>query len=102
MSQNRKNIESEYKSYNAFRDNFRLSSSMMDEFKRFAEEKGVALVSSDFDRDKDFIEISIKSQIARDLWGNEGSYAVFVSTDEQFLKAITLFEQAKDLSKLGK
>jgi len=102
MSQNRKSIESQYKSYTDFRDGYQISSSMMDDFKRFAESKGVALNSSDFDRDKSFIEISIKSQIARDLWGNEGSYAVFVTSDEQFLKAITLFDEAKDLSKLNK
>ena len=75
---------------------------MMDDFKRFAEAKGVALNESEFEKDKSFIEISIKSQMARDIWGNEGSYAVFVSTDEQFMKAITLFQEAKDLGNLKK
>ncbi len=102
MQNNRKNIESSYKSYTAFRDGFNISSSMMDDFKRFAESKGVALNSSEYEKDKSFIEISIKSQMARDIWGNEGSYAVFVSTDEQFLKAITLFQEAKDLGNLRK
>jgi carboxyl-terminal processing protease len=102
MSNNRKNVESSYKSYNAFRDGFNVSSSMMNDFIRFATEKGVALNQSEFDKDKSFIEISIKSQIARDLWGNEGSYAVFVTTDEQFLKAITLFQEAKELGNLKK
>lgn len=102
MAGNRKNIEASYKSYNAFRDGFNVSSSMMNDFIRFAEGKGVALNQSEFDKDKSFIEVSIKSQIARDLWGNEGSYAVFVTTDEQFLKAITLFQEAKDLGNLKK
>jgi carboxyl-terminal processing protease len=102
MQTNRKNIESTYKSYNALRDGFNISSSMMEDFKRFAEAKGVALNESEFEKDRSFIEISIKSQMARDIWGNEGSYAVFVSTDEQFLKAITLFQEAKDLGNLRK
>ncbi|MBS1513921.1 MAG: S41 family peptidase [Bacteroidetes bacterium] len=102
MQSNRKNIESKYKSYNAFRDDFNLSSSMMDDFKKFAESKGVKLNQPEYDKDKSFIEISIKSQIARDIWGNEGSYAIFVTSDEQFLKAITLFNEAKELSNLKK
>ena len=55
-----------------------------------------------YQKDLDYLKIAIKSQIARDLWGNEGSYAVFVNFDEQFLKAITLFDEAIQLSELNK
>ena len=53
-----------------------------------------------FDRDLDFIKISIKSQIARDLWGNEGNYAVFISNDEQVQKALSLFFEAIKLMRM--
>lgn len=100
MSNNRSRIESMYKTVNEFRDNFFVSETMMDELKNLASEKGIALNESEFEQDSEFIKASIKFQIARDIWGNNGSYAVWVGNDEQFLKAISLFDEAVKLSEL--
>ncbi len=94
MKSNRKNIESNYKSYNDFRDKFLVNDNMLNELLDVAKSKNIEFKSDGYNRDLDFIKVSIKSQIARDIWGNEGSYAVFMSTDNQFLKAITLFDEA--------
>jgi len=51
-------------------------------------------------RDKDFIVTSIKSIIARDIWGNNGSMAVFLADDRQFQKAMELFPEAEKLAQL--
>ena len=53
-----------------------------------------------FNKDLDFIKTSIKSQIARDLWGNNGTYIVWLENDEQFLKGVSLFEESIKLAKL--
>jgi hypothetical protein len=65
-----------------------------------ATSKGIAFNSDNYQTDLDFIKIMLKSQIARDIWGNEGSYAVFIQTDNQFLKAITLFDEAMKIMSL--
>jgi carboxyl-terminal processing protease len=90
----RKTIEANYKNYTEFRDKFAVDEGMLTELLAVARNKNIEFSSDNYQRDIDFIKIAIKSQIARDIWGNEGSYAVFVSTDNQFLKAITLFDEA--------
>ncbi|MCY7360706.1 MAG: S41 family peptidase, partial [Ignavibacteria bacterium] len=100
MANNKQVIEATYKSINDFRNNFYVTDAMLNDLKDMATEKSIVFNQAEFDKDIDFIKTSIKFQIARDLWGNSGSYAVWVSTDEQFLKAITLFEEALKLSEL--
>jgi len=42
----------------------------------------------------------LKAQIARNFWKNEGWFSVLLTTDNQVSKALTLFNEAKDLAKL--
>ncbi|MEO6694174.1 MAG: S41 family peptidase [Ignavibacteria bacterium] len=100
MSANRKNIESEYKNAGSFRDGFNVGEGILSDLKNLATEKGITFKEDEFNKDINFIKTSIKFQIARDIWGNSGSYAVWVNNDEQFLKAITLFDDAIKLAKL--
>jgi carboxyl-terminal processing protease len=100
MTANRKSIEGSYKTYNEFRDNFVINDNMMKDLVSLATSKGIAFNSDNYQTDLDFIKIMLKSQIARDIWGNEGSYAVFIQTDNQFLKAITLFDEAMKIMSL--
>lgn len=102
MKDNRKRIENEYKTYKDFRDNFVVDESMVSGLRDLATSKDIVFNYDAYQKDLDYLKIAIKSQIARDLWGNEGSYAVFVNFDEQFLKAITLFDEAIQLSELNK
>lgn len=100
MAANRKNIETMYKSANEFRDGFEVDENMLNDLKTLAAEKEIEFKSDEYNNDLDFIKTSIKFQIARDIWGNSGSYAVYVKNDEQFQKAITLFDDAIKLAKL--
>lgn len=102
MRGERNSIESRYPDYNAFRNDFDVTGSMLEDIKSLASEKGVVYDAAEYYKDEPYIKAYVKSQIARDLWGNEGSYAVFVQTDDQFLKAITLFDDAIRLAKLNK
>ncbi|HDZ58972.1 MAG TPA: S41 family peptidase, partial [Ignavibacteriales bacterium] len=54
----------------------------------------------DFDKDKNYITARLKAQIARNYWKNEGWYVVLLKVDKQFMKAVTLFDEAKDLAHL--
>ncbi len=98
---NKETIKAGYSDYIKFRDNFSISESMLQDFRGLAESKGVAFNEVQWDTDKDFIVASIKSIIARDIWGNNGSAAVFLATDKQFLKAMELFPEAEKLAQLN-
>jgi carboxyl-terminal processing protease len=100
MSANRSSIESRYKDFYDFRKNYIVDEKMLSELKVMAEVEGILTDNYSFNKDIDFIKTSIKFQIARDIWGNTGSYAVWVMNDDQFLKAITLFDDAQRLAKL--
>lgn len=97
---NRENIKSSYSDYLKFRDNFDVSDRMLEDFKSMAAAKGIVFNEEMWNRDLGFIKTSIKSIIARDIWGNNGSMAVFLATDDQFQKAITLFPEAEKLAQL--
>ncbi len=97
---NKDRLKSSYSDYHKFRDNFEVSESMLNDFQALATSKGIALNEEQWNRDLDFIKTTIKSIIARDIWGNNGSMAVFLSTDKQFEKAVQLFPEAEKLAHL--
>jgi carboxyl-terminal processing protease len=94
------NLKASYPDYIKFRDNFQVSQSMLDDFKNLASSKNVTFDQEQWSRDLDFISTTIKSIIARDIWGNNGSMAVFLSTDIQFEKALELLPEAEKLAHL--
>lgn len=97
---NKDNLKSSYSDFLKFRDNFRVTQNMLDDFKSLAASKNITYNDEQFSRDIDFITTSIKSIIARDIWGNNGSMAVWLATDKQFEKAMTLFPEAEKLAHL--
>lgn len=99
MASNRKEIESKYTNYLEFKNGFSISQDMLDGLLNLAKSKGVELNSDSFEKDKEFLVTSLKAQIARDIWGNEGYYALFMYSDEQVTKAVSLFEFAVKLVK---
>jgi carboxyl-terminal processing protease len=93
-------LKSSYSDYIQFRDNFDVSEDMLSEFQALASSKNVAFNSEQWERDRDFIKTSIKSILARDIWGNNGSMAVFLAFDKQFKQAMLLFPEAEKLAHL--
>lgn len=99
-SSNSDKIKSTYADYMKFRDNFEITPNMLEDLKALAASKGVVFNEEQWNRDLGFIQTSIKSIIARNIWGNNGSMAVFLATDEQFQKAMELFPEAEKLAHL--
>ena len=83
-----------------FNNNFEFTPGDIQSFIKFAESKDVKFVKEDFDKDKNYITARLKAQIARNYWKNEGWYVVLLKVDKQFMKAVTLFDEAKDLAHL--
>ncbi len=50
--------------------------------------------------DSEYILTRLKAQIARHYWKNEGWYTVLLGVDDQLQKAVTLFDEARDLADL--
>ena len=97
---NKDRLKSEYAGYMQFRDGFNVTNAMINDFQSLASSKGVEFNEEQWNRDKDFILTSIKSILARDIWGNNGSMAVWLSTDKQFERAMQLFPEAEKLAHL--
>lgn len=83
-----------------FKSDFKITQDMVKNFIQFASSKEVVYNEEEYQKDKEYIEARLKAQIARNFWKNEGWYSVLLSTDDQLNKAVTLFNEAKDLAKL--
>lgn len=94
---NRDRIKTSYPDYLNFRDNFVITQSMLEDFRKLADSKGVEFSQADWQRDIEYIKTSIKSIIARDIWGNNGSMSVWLANDKQFEKAMQLFAEAEKM-----
>lgn len=83
-----------------FVNEFKLTDNVLYNFVDFAKSKGIKFNEKEFKTDKKYISTRLKAQIARNFWKNKGWYKVILSVDNQAQKALTLFEEAKDLAKL--
>ncbi len=83
-----------------FIDKFNFSDNDLQNFIKFADSKGVKFSVKDFNKDKDYIEARLKAEVARTFWQNKGWYEVILRSDNQFLKSVTLFNEAIKLAGL--
>jgi carboxyl-terminal processing protease len=94
-------IHQKYKSdLNFFLNDFNFSVKDISSFIKFANSKNIAFNEKDFNKDQNYIATRLKAEIARNYWKNEGWYSVLLTSDNQMLKAITLFDEAKNLANL--
>jgi len=84
-----------------FTKSYELSSSMLADFRKFVESKGITVDDKDFDKDQLYIKARLKGEIGSSLFGFEGLIAVMLEVDNQFQKALTLFPEAEKIAKLN-
>lgn len=70
------------------------------EFKAFLLEKEFEFTDEDFEDGEDFVDIMLRSEIARKVWGDDAAYRISMEGDTQLQKIIDLVEQASTLSDL--
>jgi len=83
-----------------FVNDFSFSKSDMDKFIKFADSKNVKFNENDYKTDENYIQTRLKAQIARNYWKNNGWYSVMLTVDNQIGKALTLFDEAKEIANL--
>ncbi|HSW54501.1 MAG TPA: S41 family peptidase [Ignavibacteriaceae bacterium] len=79
---------------------FKISEAELENFISFAASKEVDFNEEEYKTDKDYISTRLKAQLARNYWKNEGWYSVMLTTDNQIEKAMSLFEEAKQIADL--
>lgn len=101
LDENASKIKGKYgNDFPGFLKGYTISPDLIKSFTDFASEKKVKLNEEELKKDYRYISARIKAQIARNFWKNEGWYPVILQTDNQYAKALTLFDEAKQLAKL--
>lgn len=83
-----------------FKKSFSFTEKDIESFLDFAKEKKVEFKKDEYNKDKEYVVSRLKAQVARNYWKNEGWYSVLLGVDNQLIKAVTLFDEAKSLAKL--
>jgi carboxyl-terminal processing protease len=101
LDKNGQAIKSKYgDDLKSFKDQFNITDELLNSFISYAKSKEVDFSQEDFAKDEEYIRARLKAQIARNYWKNEGWYSVLINSDSQFQKALTLFNEAKNLAEL--
>jgi hypothetical protein len=79
---------------------FEVTDKLMDDFKELAKTKGVEWDDESYKTDEKYLKLSIKSNIARSIWGNNESIATFLPMIKQVTKAMELFPEATEIANL--
>ena len=100
LDKNGQSIKNKYQDLLNFKNDFNLDDKTLSTFIDYATNKEVTFNEEEYRKDKEYIKSRLKAQIARNYWKNEGWYSVLLTTDDQMMKAVTLFKEAKDLANL--
>lgn len=101
LDKNNGMIKEKYPDLKSFKENFLVSDLFLKNFIDYAKSKDVEFDEKEFNEDKDYIAARLKAQIARNYWKNEGWYSILLTADEQMNKALTLFDEAKNIAELN-
>jgi carboxyl-terminal processing protease len=94
--ENRELLSKEYGDFENFNAKFNVTDSMIDNFKKLAEEKGVEWNDEQYLRSESMIKLQIKALIARNEWDMEKYYQVVLKEDKVINKAIDVLNDSKE------
>jgi len=80
--------------YTGYLRNYTLPTSIYKSFRSILESKKIDWVEEDFEKDKDFVDVWIKSTIARIVWDRNKSDQIRSQLDRQLKKAVIVFDEA--------
>jgi carboxyl-terminal processing protease len=78
---------------------FTVTDAMLNQLLKAGERNKVKADYRELNRKKKLFQVHVKAQIARKMWGNEGSYPVYNETNEAFQQALKLFDKIPQLNK---
>lgn len=90
----------EYGSFEAFNARWNPDAAVIKAFTSYAESEGVAYDKEGIKQSLAVLKLRIKAYIARNIWGNDGYYAIMNTDDNVLREACTALENAPRLSGL--
>ena len=85
---------------NEFVFNVEFPETFIDEFYKYIFESIGDINIDDFKKDKSLIEMQIKSEMAKIIWGNNAFWKARLTYDKQFERALISIEEAKKIAEL--
>lgn len=83
--------------FESFARRFSINDALFEAFRRFCRGAELKFEDAEFDRDRQYVKLRIKAEIARNFWDADGYHYVMLQEDEQFMKALDLFPEARRL-----
>ncbi len=90
--------ELEKMSLKEYLDGFEITPSIIEELKKVGEANDVPFEEKDFNKSQKLLKIYTKAFIARHIWKNDGFFPIYNEQNEIFQKALTLVDEASQLS----
>ncbi len=84
--------------YQDFKRDFVVTDEMLEALIQTGAEVDVPFDEVQFEHSKDLLRTHLKAQIARRVWDNPGFYPIFNQSNEVFLQALELFDEAEALA----
>ena len=92
---NRETIHNDYPEFEKYNKKFKVDDTMMEDFKKVAEQKDVKWDDEQFERSEEWIKLRIKAMIAQNVWDIDKFYQVVMKDDKMILKAIEILNSKK-------
>ncbi len=80
-----------------FIQNFELSEKDFDGFIELVEDQGIEFKSEEVEKDKEYLKLRIKAEMAKELWGYDESYKVLRLGDDYIKQVIGYFDEAEKI-----
>ncbi|MGB6037005.1 MAG: S41 family peptidase, partial [Cryomorphaceae bacterium] len=92
----RKDLEN-FENYKDFEKTFDIDQNVFDNFVSYAEDKGVTPDQNGINLSKEVLKLRIKAYIARNIWGNDGFYAIMTDDDKVIREALVSISDTASL-----
>jgi carboxyl-terminal processing protease len=80
-----------------FLTDFKVDDRLLGEFTALAAQKGLGITAEEIKQHRQYIAVSLKAEIARNLWGNDKYHRVLLEEDNQYQGSLKLFPDARQL-----
>jgi carboxyl-terminal processing protease len=74
----------------------------MDDFEQFLKTKGFEYTEQELEEGREFVDVMLRSEIARKIYGDEAAYTILLEGDTQLKETADLLRQSSSLSNLFK
>ena len=94
VMENRSDIINQYVDFERYNDEFVVSDSMIEDFRKFAEKEGVTWDEEQYERSASLIKLQLKALIARNEWEMKNYYQVVLQEDKVVNKAMEILNDS--------